>query len=50
MKKYEIEHGRYISIKFIQAEIIAKRELMIVMQSPKSQIQHKIDKLRDWER
>ena len=50
MKKYEIEHGRYISIKFIQAEMIAKRELMTVMQPPKPQRQRKIDKSRDWER
>ena len=50
MKKYEIEHGRYISIKFIQAEMIAKRELMTVIQPPKPQRQRKIDKSRDWER
>ena len=50
MKKYEVEHGRYISIKFIQAEMIAKRELMTVMQPPKPQRQRKIDKSRDWER
>ena len=50
MKKYEIEHGRYISIKFIQAEMIAKRELMIVIQPPKPQRQRKIDKSRDRER
>ena len=47
MKKYEIEHGRYISIK---AEMIAKRELMTVIQPPKPQKQHKINKSRDWER
>ena len=50
MKRYEIEHGRYISIKFIQAEMIAKRGLMTVIQPPKPQRQHKIDKSRDWER
>ena len=50
MKKYEVEHGRYISIKFIQAEMIAKRELMTVIQPPKPQKQHKINKSRDWER
>ena len=50
MRTYEVEHGRYISIKFIQAEMIAKRELMTVIQPPKVQRQHKIDKSRDWER
>ncbi len=50
MKKYEVEHGRYISIKFIQAEMIAKRELMTVIQPPNLQRQRKINKSRDWER
>ena len=37
-------------IKFIQAEMIAKRELMTVIQPPKLQRQPKIGKSRDRER